>query len=138
MKLFLYSGLCLAGVVLAAVAVGYSPTLDRWGAAGVDSMIAVAVICFAAAAIGAVPLVIVAPRWPDQIGQAVLGGTVIRLLLTMAFAGVYQLIYDPHLASFLSWATIIYLLLLTVETTFGVLAIRRFYRAPRKTEGTSA
>lgn len=139
MKLFLFSLVSLILVVVLAAAIGYAPTQDRWGDEGVRSMIAVSTICLIAVLIGGLPMVIIAPRWPDQIGQAVLAGTGIRLILTIFLGIGYQVLMQPHLDSFLFWAVVVYLLLLSVETTFGIVAIRRYYKAPQKTtEGVSA
>lgn len=119
---------CLSAAVVAAAAVGRGPTESRWGADGVRSMYAIGAICLAAAVLGAAPLMLVARRWPAYMGQAVLGGTALRLLLTMAAAGAYQVAARPHLPSFLFWAVVFYLLLLVIETAFGVAAVRRHYR----------
>ena len=74
--------LCVATAIL--VLVGQSPTEARWGAEGVASLRAVAVICLASAFAGLLPIALVAAKWPSYLGQAALGGTAIRLLLTMA------------------------------------------------------
>ncbi len=102
-------------------------------------MWAIGGICLISAVVGALPLGIAAPRWPAQIGQAALAGTVVRLLLTMVLGGAYQVLAQPHLTAFLFWAVVLYLLLLAVETTFGVLAVRRYYHPPRtRSEGSHA
>lgn len=128
MKLALTCALCLIAAVVATVAAGYAPTLSHWGEPGRDSLFAVAVICGGAAIIAMLPMAIVAPRHPAYIGQAALAGTVLRLLLTMGALVAYQVLYTPQLASFLFWAPILYLLLLAIETTFGVVAVKRYYR----------
>ena len=90
-------------------------------------MTAIGVICAIAALIGALPMAVVARRWPMHIGQAALAGTGIRLLVTAALGLAYQTIAKPHLASFLAWAVIFYLLLLAIETIFAVIFVRRYY-----------
>ena len=87
-----------------------------WAAAG---------ICLAAAVIAAVPLAIVATRWPQHAGHAALAGTVVRLGATTALAMGYQMLADVHLASLLVWLVVIYLPLLTTETIFSVVLVRR-------------
>lgn len=72
-------------------------------------------------------MAVVARRWPMHIGQAALAGTGIRLLVTAGLGLSYQTLAKPHLASFLAWAVIYYLLLLAIETTFAVIAVRRYY-----------
>ncbi len=139
MKLLLLSLLSLILVVVLATAIGYAPTKDRWGDEGVSSMFAVSAICLAAALLAGLPMVIIAPRWPEHIGQAVLAGMGIRLFLTMLLGIGYQVLMQPHLGSFLFWAVAVYLSLLVVETAFNVVATRRYYKAPQKTtEGVSA
>ncbi len=115
-------------------AIGYGPTHGRWGDEGVRSMTAMAVICLGAAIMGGLPIGIVAPRWPSYIGQAVLAGTTIRLLLTAGIGLAYQKLTAPDMSSYMLWAGVFYLSLLAVEASFGILAVRRYYVAPPKTE----
>ena len=128
LRIFIYCSASLFIVVVLAIVIGFVPTENRWGQEGLNSMLAVAGICLSSALLAAIPMAVVAPRWPDQIGQAILAGTVIRLLLTMFGCVVYQALARPQLGSFLFWATIIYLAMLVTETPFGVWAIRKFYR----------
>lgn len=121
-----------------AAAIGYLPTRQSWGDDGVRSLTAIGLICLATSVVGAAPIGLVAPRWPAYIGQAVLAGTTIRLMLTVGIGYAYQQLARPHLSSYLLWACVFYLLLLVVETCFGVLAIRRHYVAPSQCEGTPA
>jgi hypothetical protein len=126
-RLFLSTILSLIGVVALAAAIGYGPTRDHWGEPGVSSMKAIAIICCVAAVIGAIPLCFVARRWPLYIGQAALAGTTLRLLVTGIIGLTYQTMAKPHLASFLAWATIFYMLLLAVETSFAIVIVRKYY-----------
>ncbi len=137
MKTFLYSGFCLIATVVVLAAVGYAPTSSRWGEEGLSSMLAIGSICLTTGLLGLLPLLIVVPRWPSYTGQAVLGGTVLRLLLTMALGAAYQVLYDPHLASFLFWAAAFYLTILVIETIWGAVAIRRHYRVPQNMENAA-
>ncbi|HKQ49230.1 MAG TPA: hypothetical protein VJZ71_14255 [Phycisphaerae bacterium] len=127
MKLFFATVFSLLGAVFLAGAIGYGPTQSRWGDAGVRSMTAIGVICVIAALIGALPMAVVARRWPVHIGQAALAGTGIRLLVTAGLGLAYQTMAKPHLTSFLFWAVVFYMLLLVIETTFAVIGVRRFY-----------
>lgn len=127
MKLFLATVFSLLGAVVLAGAIGYGPTQSRWGEAGVRSMTAIGVICAIAAFIGALPMAVVARRWPVHIGQAALAGTGIRLLVTAGLGLSYQTLAKPHLASFLFWAVVFYMLLLAIETIFAVSFVRRYY-----------
>ena len=130
MKLVAVNLVALVGVVAIAVGIGHSPTLGRWGPAGIPSMWAAAVICLAAAVVAALTAAVVALRWPTYVGQAALAGTVIRLLLTGLLAVGYQLSTDVHLQSFLAWLLILYLLLLAVETVVAVVMVRAHWQAP--------
>jgi len=130
--------LCLITATLAASAIGYRPTMARWGQDGLRSLAATGTICLGAALVAIVPLAVVSIRKPSYIGQAALAATTLRLLLTMIAGGIYQTTAKPDLSSFLFWAVVFYLLLLTVETCFGVLLVRRYYRPPVQTRGRPA
>jgi len=134
MKLAAVNLLALAGVVALAVGLGYAPTRGRWGLEGLASMWAAAAICLAAAVAAALPLLIVGSRSPTYVGQAALGGTVMRLLLTGLLGVGYQLWTNVHLKSFLTWLTVLYLSLLVVETVMSLVIVRTRWRAPA-TEG---
>ncbi|MCB9853852.1 MAG: hypothetical protein H6819_12200 [Phycisphaerales bacterium] len=139
MKLTLTCALFLLLAVAATVAVGYAPSHNRWGDEGQQSLLAVAAICGGAALVALIPMAVVAPRYPGHIGEAALAGTVIRLLVTMGAFVVYQVLYQPHMTSFLFWAPVFYLVLLAIETTFGVLAVKRYYRpTPKSTDGATS
>jgi len=128
LKIIVYCGVALILAAVAAAAVGYLPTRQRWGAEGVESLFAVTCICLAVALLPAGIMALFAVKWPAHIGQAAFAGTAIRLMLTMFFLVVYQVLMRPHLASFLFWATTLYLLLLAIETPFAVLVVRRFLK----------
>jgi len=136
-RLFLLTVFSLVGVVVLAAAIGYAPTRNHWGEPGVSSMVAIGLICCIAAIVGALPMSIVARRWPLYIGQAALAGTTLRLLLTAMLGLGYQTIAKPHLSSYLVWATIFYLLVLTVETGFALLVVRRHYTPTGQAPGSS-
>lgn len=125
--------------MIATAAIGYAPTQTRWGAEGVNSMLVIAGICLATAVLAFIPMMIVAPRWPDQIGSAALAGMGLRLFLTMGSMVCYQILLRPQFESFLFWAVIYYLIVLAIDTTFGVIAIKRFYRpTPPRSEGIAS
>jgi hypothetical protein len=126
-RLFLSTILSFIGVLALAAAIGYAPTQNHWGEPGLRSMKAIGVICCVAAVIGALPISLVARRWPLYIGQAALAGTTIRLLLTGILGLSYQTMAKPHLASFLTWATVFYIMLLGVETGFAIVIVRKYY-----------
>ncbi|HPF38047.1 MAG TPA: hypothetical protein P5081_06630 [Phycisphaerae bacterium] len=131
--------LCLLAAIAAIVAVGITPSVDRWGDEGRTSLFAIAFLCGGASLAALIPLAIVAVKFPDYIGQAAFGGTVIRLLLTMTALVAYQILYQPHMASFLFWAPVFYIVLLAIETTFGVLAVKRYYRVtPKENDGATS
>ncbi|MCP4593188.1 MAG: hypothetical protein GY842_20825 [bacterium] len=130
MKLVAVNLLALIGVVVAALALGYRPTEGRWGAEGLASMWAAAVICLAAGVASAVPVAVVGLSRPTYVGQAALAGTGIRLALTAFLALGYQSWTAVHLSSFLTWLLILYLLLLAAETIISVTIVRALWRAP--------
>ncbi len=125
MKLVLIYIVALLAVAAAAVLIGARPTEARWGAAGVTSMRAAVGMCLLAALIAAVPIAIATGKRSSYAPQACLGGTVLRLLITMGLAVAYQSTTQVHMRSFLSWLVIAYLLFLTVETALTVWVVRR-------------
>jgi hypothetical protein len=138
MKIVILCILSLFAVVGAAGAIGYRPTLARWGNEGVRSMLAIGVICLTAALIGIVPLAMASMFKPALIGQAALSGTLIRLLLTGGGLFAYQTAAQPQLSAFLFWAVVFYMLLLAVETGFGLYLTKRFYRTDSGNKGAMA
>ena len=139
MKILIYCNIALVLAVAIAASIGYIPTLDRWGAEGVESMFAAVAICLGVALLPAMLMMVIAARRPDHIGQAAFAGTGIRLLLAMPLLIAYQVIAQPHMESFLFWATVLYLLLLAIETPFAVVAVQRFYCAtPSSKEGPAS
>ncbi len=127
MKISIACLISLCVVTAMLVLVGRAPTEARWGVEGVASLRAVAIICLGSAFVGLLPIAVVAMKWPSYVGQAALGGTVIRLMLTMAVGAAYQTLAQPHLPSFLFWAVVIYCVLLAIETAFSVYLTRRFF-----------
>jgi hypothetical protein len=139
LKIFLYCHVALVLAVAAAVSIGYGPTLHRWGDQGIASMFAAAAICLSVALLPALLMAVIAAQRPVHIGQAAFAGTMIRLLLAMPLLIAYQVFARPQVESFMYWATVLYLLLLAIETPFAVLAVRRFYCAtPRPREGPAS
>ena len=129
--------LSLFAVVGAAGAIGYRPTLSRWGNEGVWSMMAIGVICLAAALIGLVPLAVASMLKPSLIGQAALSGTLIRLALTFGGLFAYQTLAHPQIGALLFWAVVFYMLLLAVEAGFGVYLTKRFYQTESGNKGAT-
>lgn len=137
MRIILLQVALLAATVPVAFGVGYWPAQRWWGADGLASFRPAAVICLSAAVAAAVPLGITAIWRPAYVAQAALGGTVIRLLLTAGVALAYQTNVEVHLRSFLWWLTVQYMALLSTETAFSVLLMRRQY-PPRGKETRSS
>jgi len=124
-KLVLIYVVALLAVAAAAVLIGKQPTQSHWGAVGVTSMHAAVGMCMIAALIAAVPIAIATGKRSSYAPQACLGGTVLRLLITMGLAMAYQSTAQVHMRSFLSWLVIAYLLFLAVETALTVFVVRR-------------
>lgn len=127
--------LALLGVAAVAVAAGYGYTQTHFGSTGLEAMWVAAIICIATSAVAAVPVVMVAKWQPGYVGQAAFAGTAIRLMLTCGAAGAWQMFHAVHLRAFLGWLTVLYMLLLVVDTAFGVLLVRR--HLPRGRESGS-
>lgn len=138
MKIALWCTASLMIAVLLTGAIGYAPTLSNWGAAGIRSMMVVGLTCLVASVAALIPVIIVAPRWPNQLGPAILAGSGVRLFVTIAVLACYQLLAHPHMSSFLFWATVFYLVVLAIDTSFGVVVIRRSYPTTKQIEGQAA
>jgi hypothetical protein len=115
----------LTAIVGLMLALGLPISVARWGAPGAASAWAAGAICLFAALVAAIPLTVVGLRWPQHLGNAALAGTTIRLVLTMTLGGLYQLLADVHLVSFLVWMLALYLALLAAETIMCVVLVRR-------------
>lgn len=111
----------VGAVIAGAVALGYQPTLARWGDAGIAEIWPAAIICGGAALISAIPILICAFFAPKYVLLAGIGGTTVRLLLTMIAGVTYQVVSSPQLTAFLTWLVVFYLLLLVVETVLALL-----------------
>ncbi len=138
MKLAVCCAISLLLACCLTTAIGYAPSASRWGSDGTDSLLAVGVICLCSSLLALAPLGFVAPRYPEYIGQAGLAATVLRLMLTMGALVAYQVLMTPHLQSFLFWAPIFYLLLLAIETGFGVAMVKKYYRVPPQQDGAAS
>lgn len=138
MKTVILCILTLLVLTAAAFGIGYGPTSAKWGADGIRSMTAIAVICLGAAVIAFAPLAVVSRYKPSYFGQAALASSVLRLFLTLGAGGIYQYFSKPHMPSFLFWALVFYGLMLVVETTFAVVLVSRHYRPTMTRQGASA
>jgi len=129
-KLVLIYIVALVAVAAAAVLIGARPTEARWGTAGITSMKAAVGMCLTAALIAAAPIALATGRRSAYAPQACLGGTVLRLLITMGLALAYQSTAQVHMRSFLAWLVIAYLLFLSVETALTLWVVRRYWSRP--------
>ncbi|MFC1781964.1 hypothetical protein ACFL02_00070 [Planctomycetota bacterium] len=94
---------------------------------GITALITAAAVCFGATCVSLLPLVIAVKRRADWLGQACLGGTVIRLLLTMFAGTVVYFALKPPMMTFALCVMAFYLALLAWETKVAVSYIRVFY-----------
>ena len=90
-------------------------------------MVAAGCVCLAATIIGLIPLLIAWQRRAQWLGQACLGATVLRLLVTFLIGTLTYLALQPNLTAFALWTMLFYLALLAWETKTAVKIIRVFY-----------
>lgn len=126
-------------VALAAVWLAVWQLSPRYAAAADAAAItAAAAICFAAAAIALLPVVLVAPRYPDWLMHAGLAAMLLRLALTLAAGAGYLWIVAPPRAVFMNSAVVFYLVALAAETWIAIDAVRRHWKAPGTRNSTLA
>jgi hypothetical protein len=125
-----YVGFCLAELLLVLAVWWVSPRL--MDAAKANAVTAAAVICFGAAAVALLPVVLVAPRYPDYIMQAGLGAMLLRLVLTLAVGAWYLWAKEPPRSTFMMSAVLFYLVALAAETWIAIDSVRRYWKAPQR------
>ena len=119
----LVSGIALGGIIFAA------PRLVEPPAA--SAIVAAACICLAAGLVALIPLMLVAPRWPDYLMQAGMGAMVIRLFLTLGVGAVYLRAYAPLKTTFMMAVVVFYLILVVAETGIAVRLVKLHWRPPK-------
>ena len=86
MKLGLLQVATLTAVVALSLAIGYRPTAARWGAPGITSMWAAVIICWSAALVAALVVIVVMRLSPAYVGQAAFAGVEIDVAVARADA----------------------------------------------------
>lgn len=122
-----YTMLALASLVAlgAAFAVGYLPTRNVAGDAGIESMLIGLAISFAAALGGLIPQVAALHRPPLERQTAVMMGMAVRFIATLFLTLAAIFGGAPHRGSLVVWIAVSYLLLLAVDTCGVVWLFKR-------------
>ncbi len=117
----------LMGVAAALAAVGYLPTLERGGVAGIQAMAWAAGLNVLASSIAAVPITRAGlrPRRERLVG-VLLGSLALRLTLVLALAGAVLVAGGVARRPFLLWVGLFYLALLPVDTRYAQRHARSF------------
>jgi len=84
-------------------------------------------VCFLPVCVSLVPLTIAVQRRADWLAQACLGGTVVRMLLTLLIATIVYLVIKPPLMTFVICLLVFYMVLLAWETFIAVKFIQVYY-----------
>jgi hypothetical protein len=120
--------LLVAGIGLLAAWPSY-----HWGGSeNLQAMLAAGVVTLIASVVSLIPITIAAEQKADWLGQACLGATVIRLMVTLAAGMGWYLAVKPSLMAFALWTMLFYLVLLAWETKTAMGYIKIVYE--RKNE----
>lgn len=103
------------------------PSIHWGGRENVLSLLAAGVLVLIACIVSLIPIAIAVQRKADWLGQACLGATVIRLLLTMSLGSGWYLAAKPPMIAFLVWMTLFYLVLLAWETIIAMRFVKKVY-----------
>jgi len=114
-------------LVITIILLGIWPSWHYGGEAGLKTMVAAGGVCLTGTIISLVPMVIAIKKKAIWLAQACLGGTVLRLLMTLILAGVVYWAIKPSMIVFALWIMGFYLVLLTWETKTALKYIRAFY-----------
>jgi len=104
------------------------------GEQGMTALVLAAGVCLVSSCISLAPLLIAVRRRADWLAQACLGGTVIRLLLTLFIGTLVYFTFKPPMMTFALSAAAFYLGLLAWETKVAVGFIRVYYSRLPSTE----
>ena len=108
------------------------PSYHWGGSENLQAMLAAGVVTLLASIVSLIPITIAAERKADWLGQACLGSTVIRLMVTLAAGMGWFLVAKPPLLAFALWTMLFYLVLLVWETRIAMKFIKNIYGADGK------
>ena len=103
------------------------PSLHWGGSENIQALIAAGVVTLIASIVSMIPITIAVEQKADWLGQACLGATVIRLLLTMLLGCGWYLAFKPPMMAFALWTMLFYLVLLAWETKTAMGYVKRVY-----------
>ena len=123
----------LSGQALLLVAavglLSWWPSVHWGGSENVQALIAAGVVTLIASIVSLIPITIAVDQKADWLGQACLGATVIRLMVTLAAGMGWYLAVKPPLIAFALWTMLFYLVLLVWETRIAMKFIKDIYGA---------
>ena len=125
-KLLRLSGQAILLVAVVAVISAW-PSLHWGGSKNFQALIAAGIITLIAGIVGLVPITIAVQHKADWLGQACLGATVIRLLVTLSAGMGWYLAIKPPLMAFALWVMLFYLVLLAWETKMAMGFVKTVY-----------
>lgn len=117
-----------ASVLVAVVGLLSAWPSYHWGGSeNLQAMIAAAVLTLIAGIVSLIPITLAVGQKADWLGQACLGATVIRLLLTLTIGVGWYAAVKPPLMAFSLWTMLFYLLLLAWETKTAMGYVKTIY-----------
>jgi hypothetical protein len=114
-------------IVLIIILLGAWPSWHFGSAGGMEAMLAAGGVCLVGAIVSLVPMVMAIGKKADWLAQACLGGTVLRMLVTLALGTAVYLAMKPAMMAYTLWVMVFYLVLLVWETKTALKYIRAFY-----------
>ena len=100
----------------------------HWGGSeNLQALIAAGVLTLIASIVSLIPITMAVEKKADWLGQACLGATVIRLLLTMSLGIGWYLAVKPPMLAFALWTMLFYLALLAWETKTAMGFVKTVY-----------
>ena len=103
------------------------PSLHWGGRENLQALVAAGVLTLIASIVSLIPITMAVEKKADWLGQACLGATVIRLLLTMALGCGWYVAARPPLTAYLIWTMLFYLVLLAWETKTAMGFVKTVY-----------
>ena len=103
------------------------PSLHWGGSENIQALIAAGAVTLIASIVSMIPITMAVAQKSDWLGQACLGATVIRLMVTMLLGCGWYVAAKPPMTAFLLWTMLFYLVLLVWETKIAMRYVKRFY-----------
>jgi len=108
------------------------PSLHWGGSENIQALIAAGAVTLIASIVSMIPITIAVEQKANWLGQACLGATVIRLMVTLLLGSGWYMAAKPPMMVFLLWTMLFYFILLAWETKTAMGYIKRVYEYKSK------